>query len=488
MIANKIQLIENLLQIDNKDRQTVPFKLNNVQMDFMTKKGSRNIILKARQLGMSTMILADMFIEAITVPNTTCVVISHEQHATERLLEKVHFFYENFPDPQPQMGHGSASEISFPGLHSTIYIGTARSMTFGRGDRIDLCHLSELSRYDDGQRILEAVNEAVPLQGVITIESTPNGEGNSFYQMWQYAREDRSSYTPFFYPWWVSHEYKLPRGSTEALRADRGKLTLDEEERALVSSFKITESQIRWRRRKVSDMDAAAASFSSEYPEDEVTCFQEAGDPVFDPHRLRELAQSCYDGTRHAQGWHFWHGPQEGMRYVIGADCSAGTARGSYSAACVLDDNYVVCATFQAKMEPHQFATLLTALGTFYNMATLAVERNAQGYAVLAKLTDYGDIYLERDFTTGRMTTKPGWWTSEATKAYMMSTFRDMLPRLQTWDVNLVRQAKAYRYIKYKPTAQTYDDLLIACMIAVAVKQVIGVARGFVGNIPGWDW
>ena len=118
----------------------------------------------------------------------------------------------------------------------------------------------------------------------------------------------------------------------------------------------------------------------------------------------------------------------------------------------------------------------------------VVVERNAQGYAVLAKLVDYPNIYRQRDYTTGRQTDRVGWWTSEQTKGYMITSFRNTLPRVKTWDANLVRQARGYTYIKFKPITQGFDDLLVATMIAVAVKQVEGGSRGYIGSAQKWDW
>ena len=54
--------------------------------------------------------------------------------------------------------------------------------------------------------------------------------------------------------------------------------------------------------------------------------------------------------------------------------------------------------------------------------------------------------------------------------------------------MNLVLQARGYRYIKFQPTPQTNDDLLISTMIALAVMQVHGTAKGYVGSVPGWSW
>jgi len=176
------------------------------------------------------------------------------------------------------------------------------------------------------------------------------------------------------------------------------------------------------------------------------------------------------------------------MRYVIGADSSAGVPGGSYSAAVVLDDQWRVCATFQARLEPFAFAAILKEMGKWYNGAEIAVERNFTGYAVLGHMQDYGNIYYQRDFVSGKITTQRGWWTNSQTKEHMHTVLKDVLPRLKLWDINLVRQMRGYRYVKLKPVAQTFDDLVIALMIASVVKKVQGVARGYQGAVKDWSW
>jgi len=252
-----------------------------------------------------------------------------------------------------------------------------------------------------------------------------------------------------------------------------------------VEQHGLTEAQIRWRRWKIAEKGGL---FWQEYPEDEVSCFITIGDPVFSTEVLTNLAQGCYDGEVHEGGWKYWIPPQPKVNYVLAADSSAGVPGGSYSAAVVLDDRWQVCATFQSRLEPHVFADILKKMGTWYNNAEIAVERNFTGYAVLGHMQDYGNIYMQRDFVTGKITSNRGWWTNEQTKQFMMTKLKDYLPQLKLWDVNLVRQLRGYRYIKYKAVSQTFDDLVISLMIACAVKSVLGVARGYQGATKGWDW
>lgn len=480
-------LIAHTLKIDNKLGQVVPFIFNRGQTYFNRNKGHRNIILKHRQGGWTSSILADMYIDCVTIPHTTCAVVSHETHATERLLSRVDFYHDTMEEPRPQLGADSRYEKTFPGMHSSIYIGTAGSRAFGRGDTIRKVLLSEFAFYEPNMayNILNAVEDAVPMTGELTIECTPNGEDNAFHEQWVRAREGRSPYKPFFFPWWWTDEYTLPQGSEIALPEDRGIITPTEEETILVNKHRLTLDQIRWRRYKIAEKQGL---FWQEYPEDELSCFISIGDPVFDSQMLTDLANSCYDGEKHEGGWVFWKPPEPKMKYIIGVDTSAGAPGGSYSAACVLDSRFHVVATYQSRIAPHLFAKVLREMAKWYNMAEIAVERNFTGYAVLGHLLDYPNVYMQRDFTTGKVTSNRGWWTNDQTRDYMIATMKKALPQFKTWDLNLVRQLRSFRFIKYKATAQTFDDLAMATMIAVAVRGVVGASQGYQGKVPGWSW
>jgi N-acetylneuraminic acid mutarotase len=103
------------------------------------------------------------------------------------------------------------------------------------------------------------------------------------------------------------------------------------------------------------------------------------------------------------------------------ATSTSGAPEGSYSAAVVLDSLWRVCATFQARLEPHHFATVLKKLGRWYNNAEITVERNFTGYSVLEQLIDYPNVTHQRDYTTGKITSQRGWWTNDQTRDLMMT-------------------------------------------------------------------
>ena len=495
MPIDNISLIGGLLHIVNKKGQVVPFVFNPVQRYFHANKGLRNIILKARQVGISSSILADMFIDCLFIPHSTCAVVSHETRATQRLLDKVQFYYDSMDEPKPRQGAESRSEKTFPEQHSSIYIGTCGARAFARGDFLRRGHLSEVGFYEEGEKVLSGIQDAIPLEGELNLESTPNGEDNIFYETWVRAKEGKSPYKPFFFPWWMDGGYRIPRNPDDPdilnllQPRDRGELIYDDDELFLVENHKLHEDQIRWRRFKLAEKRGL---FFIEYPENDVDCFITVGNPVFDPSILSDLANSCYEGERHPEGWTYWLPPVEKVNYIIGADTSSGAPEGSYSAAVVVDNLWRVCATFQARLEPHQFAELLRKLAVWYNMAEIAVERNFTGYAVLEQLKDYGNITHQRDFTSGRVTSQRGWWSNDQTRSLLMTITKENLGQLKMWDSNLVRQLRSFRYIKlktkYREQAHTFDDLALAFMIAVTTRKVAGTAHGYMGSSNIFPW
>jgi hypothetical protein len=492
---DKLKLIEHLLKIDNKQGLVVPFKFNKVQAYFNTHKGYRNIILKARQLGMSSSILGNMFVDCITIPHTNCAVVSHETRATQRLLDRVQFYYDSMEEPRPKIGAESRSEKTFPDLHSSMYVGTAGARAFGRGDTIREALLSEIAFYEDGEKLLSGIEDSVPLTGELTLESTANGEGNIFHKTWVLAREGKSPYKPFFFPWWWDEEYTIPRNCQDQKLlellppSDRNELVYTEEEKELVTRANLDEGQVRWRRFKINEKKGL---FWIEYPENEVDCFITTGDPVFDQKMLTDFANQCYDGKRHEGGWTYWIPPEDKLLYFIGVDTSSGAPEGSYSAFVVINSRWEVCATFQARVEPHILAEILRKAGKWYNNAELIIERNFTGYAVLEHLSTYSHIAYQRDFATGKVTTQKGWWSNDQTRSLIMSVTKENLGQIKMWDTNLVRQLRSYRYMKlktkYREEAQTFDDLAIALMLAVTNRKVSGTARGYQGHTPGWNW
>ncbi len=91
-------LIGELLRIRNKAGLLIPLELNESQKQISRTWKKRNIILKARQLGITTYVAARYFIAAITNPGSVVVQVAHDQRSAEEIFRMVHRFQENLPN------------------------------------------------------------------------------------------------------------------------------------------------------------------------------------------------------------------------------------------------------------------------------------------------------------------------------------------------------------------------------------------------------
>jgi hypothetical protein len=161
-------------------------------------------------------------------------------------------------------------QLAFLHLDSEYRVATAADAEAGRGLTIHNLHCSEVARWPgDIAETMASLRAAVPKDGEIVLESTPNGAGGTFYEEWQHA--DETGYTRHFFPWWYDEDYQLePNGTIQPLTT---------EEQGLVSRAGLTDSQIAWRRVKHAQLRGLAVQ---EYAEDAISCFRASGECVFD--------------------------------------------------------------------------------------------------------------------------------------------------------------------------------------------------------------
>ena len=339
MLTNSVARIESLLRITDKHRRVVPFTLNPIQYDMLDSSTGRDIYVKPAQVGGSSGLIADALLDTITKPGTVSVIISYEEFITQRLLRKAQFFYDNLLariPTLPKMHHSSSYEKTFPEIDSSLYIGSARSYVFGRGEAIHNAILDEYAFWDPSsvERITGPLLDRVPPApyGKVKILSTPNGE-NNFRVLYSNARDGeaigKSTFRSHFYPWYIHAEYQIPRGGV-CLEPDKGELEYDAEEQALVDAYGLTEDQIRWRRYKIVEVEqlrldgSSRSLFTQEYPEDDESCFLTSGDMYYDVGRLNELERQCHRPVDIVLGAKIWNLPEKDIKYYAGIDPGLG--------------------------------------------------------------------------------------------------------------------------------------------------------------------
>lgn len=486
LVADKRNFIQSFFKIQNKDQLVVPFILNKAQnylYDNLPPTG-RVTILKARQMGFSTEVLALMLARAITVPNTVCVCISYEEDATKRLFRRLKFMYESLPpELQHRVDHNSSYELNFPDLHSNVYIGSAKSFVFGKGDTIHMMHCSEIASWpeDKARSILSDINQAVPLTtGQVFLESTPEGRSGIFYNIYQEGKKG-GLFKPFFFPWWWQSEYQLPYGSEFAPVDCRYNFDYNDYEAQLVSANSLTQDQIRWRRAKVKEAipaslgsgHSAEDEFLHQYPEDDEGCWLVSGTTIFDQIALRNMLLLCKPPLETREHKLYWRYPVGGHKYIMGIDSAKGLAHGDFSSAVLVDiQTMEQVASIHARLKRDKFAQECLDLGHQYNNALAVIELPGPGETILNifKTNGYPRIYRPKP------TSDYGFSNNVHTRQLLIDkTAIYIANRLVSLnDPDLVHEAMVFQEINDKAQAPAgeHDDYLFACMLALVVRDM----------------
>jgi len=482
--------IERNLFIRSKDQRVVPFRFWPVQAHYWSQRTTWDVILKARQTGFTSEIQGLFFADAVLRSNTTSVIVAHDLDSSEKIFGIGKFFWERLPEEEKRRigepKYFTRREFYWPRINSRFYVGTAGSLAFGRGQTINNLHCSEFAYWPRPEEALVALTEAVPLTGRIVIESTANGMGNYFHDLWVQAKQEENRYRPHFYPWWWDRGYRLPG-------APLGDLT--EEEQQLQQAHGLSDDQLRWRREKQRDL---RDRFPQEYPENDGHCFLASGRCCFEmaallaarariageptPESISQLEARDGESLSVAPAHLLvWRRPEPKREYVIGADIGGGGADGDAAAALVLDyEAGEQVAELHGRVVPDRFAHLLDALGRYYNKAELAVESNNHGHSALNTLhhtCQYPNLYRQADYNNPYDRSGPlGWLTNAKTKPLMIDGLASAIAEgaITIRCSALIDESLAYVVTDSGSTeAQPgkHDDRVVAAAIAWQVRK-----------------
>ena len=273
--------------------------LNSAQRDMVRKIEAqlrefgrvRIMVLKARQIGFSTLIEGIEVIIKFLMSNNYSLILSHEGESARYLYNMGRMaLCDCWPlgKIKPIKNRMDGMVLAAP-VNSTTEVATAKNAGSGRGRTIQFLHASECAFYDNASTLMLAMLQAVPDMGsFVFMETTANGIGNWFHQQWELAESGQSSYIPLFYPWHEHIEYRSEFTSPDA----RGKFaqTYSTEERKLVKDYELEPEQIKWRRMTIIDKcEGDVVMFRQEYPMTPDEAFIVSGRPVFDPTNMKKI-------------------------------------------------------------------------------------------------------------------------------------------------------------------------------------------------------
>ncbi len=417
----------------------------------------RVIILKARQVGYTTISMAWALWNCLFRTDWSCINLSKKEDDAKDALKKAIYAYNNLSEEMkerlPKRIDSQQRKISF--ANGSFIESHPSQDNPARGRTVALIILDELAFLPNPEDAWASVEPTTDIGGRIVALSTANGYGTLFHKMWSEAEDNLNGFHPYFASW----------------RA-------------------VPERDENWRIDKFRTMQEWQVA--QEYPTTPDEAFVKSGNPVFDVDLLRKikplppLCGYLADGmTESPSDFEFrqqdagplriHEKPQQGKVYVMGADVATNVEHGDYSSVHVLrtDTNYVV-AHWHGKIDADLFGILLARIGWFYNTALAGVEANASGLTTLvalSKIAHYKRIYLRRSY--GQRSQRPredlGWYTSKATKPLMIdelnATLRD--GTLGLYDEPTIAELLRYaRDADGSTGGRPHDDRVISLAIA----------------------
>jgi len=172
LFSDRRLTLSTLLDIDDKNRQRVPLIPNPIQEDIIVDSGLRDIYVKPAQVGFTSIIVGDFFLDNITIDGTVSVIISYDEFSAQRQILKAKRYHQSLRrkiPTIPKLDHKSATELSWEdkdtNFYSTMYIFSSRSYTIGRGEVIHNLLLDEYAFWQLGthEAIMASAIQRVPL-------------------------------------------------------------------------------------------------------------------------------------------------------------------------------------------------------------------------------------------------------------------------------------------------------------------------------------
>jgi len=515
--ACKLWRVENLYFIITKDGQKRLFKANAAQEDFIKnyylaeKPYKRILILKSRQLGMTTAISILFLDEIIWNPNTEALQVAHTlKDAGELFNKKISYAVRNLYPCVMQMLDISQNQSKKLQLLYDDADGGKSASTFsvsnsGRSSTLQLLHISELGKLSKlylgrAEEIITGTLPALVSGGRCIIESTAEGQANLWYEMYMKAMKRKEFITPelsnlefypLFYPWmWDKEEIARTIKNTGIIPISSMKeceinwLEFKEENN-------LSDEEITFYYSKFIAANEDVDKLHQEFPTTVMEAFIGSGSNYFSLRRISEFYEKCDDNYKRYSfinnefilddkgDLYIYDDVRQGRNYVIGADVAEGLENGDYTVAVVLGYDKQVKALYRGHIEPDEFANLLKKLGKRFNTAMLAIEFNKDGNWVNTEVrnSNYPNIYVRTviDDITREPTRQYGWLTNKKNRDFMLGEAKKHFNSTEMINCRpLLEELMVFVRNKNGKAAAAngkHDDITISWAIAIAVLQ-----------------
>lgn len=426
---------------DAVEASWIPFKLWRAQADVLSclRDNRLVIILKARQLGQTWLVLSYGLWLALFRPAVTLTLFSRRDDEAQHLLERLRGIYKHLPkwmqakrvlvdnDHEWKLSNGSVV-YAFP-------------TTAGDSYTVSMAIVDEADLVPNLNFLMNAVKPTIDGGGRMVLLSRANKDEpqSTFKRMYRAAKEGKSPWKAIFLPW-----YSHPQ---------RDSIWYEEQKRDIYA--------------RTGSLD----DLWQQYPADDT----EALAPRTLDKRIPSMwLKACYDPKEPLrESWLHsispqlivYSEPQPYHQYVIGCDPAEGNPHSDPSALVVLDSvgNEEVCC-LNERIEPSAFAEIVIRLAHAYNGADILPERNNHGHVIINAIREHGTLRI-----LAGLDGAPGWHTNAKSKATLFSVasdaFRDGVAKIHTADIFF--QLSAVEGTTLRAPEGEHDDLAVSCALAL---------------------
>ncbi len=512
------------LKIVTMEAELSPLRCNDAQLkvhnslELQRKAGfpMRALVLKARREGVSTYTEGRFFYEINVRRMHNACVCSADIDATNKVFKMAKTFQDNMPAGlRRETDYSNRKEITYTAPHmSQLVAQTAGKGVLGRGGLTHYLHATEFAFWDNAKEQLGGASQEIPDDDgtIIVIESTANGVGGAFYDMFMQAYDDYRhsrnlmNYLPIFLPWYIFGKYVAPAPADFEIGKPHTYGILDEwlePEEELVRAFHCTKEQLMWRRWAIKNKCQGDLSlFKQEYPATLMEAFQSTGRPVFNHSVLDKQLEQCpktgryglFVGNNHPdyidvhQSYNCWRMQvpvRQGHQYCMGIDTKEDRlsdpkdlkSKSDRHGVMIFDrtTNEFVCM-FHGDIAQHELGEQCVLAARYYNNAWVAPEIPL-GMQVLRIFTEsgYENLYnrqIHDEQFIIEDSDNLGWRTTLISRKWMIDSFVSVLNNIKLMFPALIEEMRTFVYDKNgKPTHMPgrHDDLLFGAMIAIQV-------------------
>lgn len=434
-----VHFINKWTKITHPERGLIGFKTYPFQDTCVDEfvKHRFNIVLKSRQLGLSTVTAAFALWKAIFYKEKNVLVIATKMATAANFVRKVKTMLANLPPWLLIPAITSETKTCIEFSNGSIIKAVPTSDDAGRSEALSLLIIDEAAFIRNFEELWRGLYPTLSTGGSAIILSTPNGVGNQYHKLWVDAENKISDFNPTKLMWDV--------------HPDRDQKWFEKEARQMS-------------RKQISQ---------------ELLCdFASSGDTFLnseDLERLRMNSRSPIERWGPGTGVWVWKYALPGHKYVIAADIARGDSN-DYSTFHVIDtqESEQVCE-FKGKIPPDQFGVLLSEAGMRYNKALICPENNTYGFATITKLRDivYPNLHLNDkryQFAVEIPAAKFGFATSGPSRTAALTKLEEHLRTgaVKVYSSRLLDELRTFVWYGNTPRAQKgfNDDLVMALAIA----------------------